>query len=98
MAGDWEVWDVWLDMVLYCGTRVLSPLPSPLSPLPSPLSPRIPRGFSNDVLRGERVRERGKSSRFLGPLTLAALPRWISQTSGNVLARGRATVLIWFNL
>jgi hypothetical protein len=27
MAGDWEVWDVWLDMVLDCGTRVLSPRP-----------------------------------------------------------------------
>jgi hypothetical protein len=39
MAADREVWDVWLDMVLYCGTRVLSP--------------RLPHGLSNYVLRGE---------------------------------------------
>jgi hypothetical protein len=54
MAGDSVVWDVWLDIVLYCSTGVLFPRPPP----------------SARLLKLRATGERGKFSRFFGPLAL----------------------------
>jgi hypothetical protein len=83
MAGDWEVWDVWLDMVLFCGLRVLSPRP-----------PHSARLLKLRATGGEGQGEGANLAGFFGPLTLALSPAGSVRLRATSCRGGEGTITL----